>query len=135
MLNRVLEQTTRLVLHDYLVYAIGDAFGADPESMRHMTVISAQNDVLFALIYDPLEEALPSAGRLVMAEGKLQLEVDTSNPGLREHYHTDFEQRLARIHELSRQREIPVLPLSTAEPVPEQVRRLLGNRPGARRRP
>jgi uncharacterized protein (DUF58 family) len=59
----------------------------------------------------------------------------TSNPGLREHYHTDFEQRLARIHELSRQREIPVLPLSTAEPVPEQVRRLLSNRPEAQRRP
>ena len=100
-----------------------------------MDVISAHNDVLFALIYDPLEENLPNAGRLVMAEGELQLEVDTSNPGLREHYHTDFEQRLARIHELSRQREIPVLPLSTAEPVPEQVRRLLGNRLGARRRP
>jgi uncharacterized protein (DUF58 family) len=122
MLNRVLERVARLALHDYLVCAIGDAFGADPESVRHMTVISAHNDVLFALIYDPLEETLPNAGRLVMAEGKLQLEVNTSNLGLRQHYHTEFEQRLARIHELSRQREIPVLPLSTAEPVPEQVR-------------
>jgi hypothetical protein len=64
----------------------------------------------------------------------LQLEVNTSNPGLHQHYHTEFEQRLARIHELSRQREIPVLPLSTAEPVPEQVRRLLGARPEAWRR-
>jgi uncharacterized protein (DUF58 family) len=134
MLNRVLERVARLALHDYLVCAIGDAFGADPESVRYMTVISTHNDVLFALIYDPLEETLPNAGRLIMAEGKLQLEVNTSNPGLRQHYHTEFEQRLARIHELSRQREIPVLPLSTAEPVPEQVRRLLGDRPEAWRR-
>jgi uncharacterized protein (DUF58 family) len=134
MLNRVLERVARLALHDYLVCAIGDAFGADPESVRYMTVISAHNDVLFALIYDPLEETLPNAGRLIMAEGKLQLEVNTANPGLRQHYHTEFEQRLARIHELSRQREIPVLPLSTAEPVPEQVRRLLGDRPEAWRR-
>ena len=135
MLNRVLERAMRVALHDYLVCVIGDAFGADPESVRHMTLISAHNDVLFALIYDPLEETLPNAGRLVLAEGESQLEVDTSNLALREHYHTEFEQRLARIHELSRQREIPVLPLSTAEPVPEQVRRLLGNRPQARMRP
>ncbi len=134
-LNRVLEQTTRVALHNYLVCAIGDAFGADPESVRQMTVISAHNDVLFALIYDPLEEILPNAGRLVIAEGELQLEVNTSDRGLRERYHAEFEQRLARIYELSRQHEIPVLPLSTAEPVPEQVRRLLGNRSEARRRP
>ena len=135
MLNRVLEGAMRVALHDYLVCVIGDAFGADAESVRYMTLISAHNDVLFALIYDPLEETMPNAGRLVMAEGESQLEVDTSNLALCEYYHTEFEERLARIHELSRQREIPVLPLSTAEPVPEQVRRLLGNRPQARMRP
>jgi uncharacterized protein (DUF58 family) len=135
MLNRVLERATRVALHNYLVCAIGDAFGANPESVRHMTLISAHNDVLFALIYDPLEETMPNAGRLVMAEGESQLEVDTSNLALREHYHTEFEQWLARMHELSRQREIPMLPLSTAEPVPEQVRRLPGHRPAARMRP
>jgi uncharacterized protein (DUF58 family) len=98
--------------------------------VRHVTLISVHNDALVAFIYDPLEAALPDAGRLVMAEGELQLEVDTSDRSLRERYQTEFAQRLGRIQELSRQREIPVLPLSTAEPVEEQIRRLLGNRPG-----
>jgi uncharacterized protein (DUF58 family) len=126
--NHVLERTTRVALHDYLVCLIGDATGVDAESVRHITLVSAHNDALVVFIYDPLEGALPDAGRLIMAEGELQLEVDTSDRSLRERYQMEFEQRLARIQELSRQREIPVLPLSTAEPVPEQVRRLLGDR-------
>jgi uncharacterized protein (DUF58 family) len=133
MLNRVLERGTRVALHDHLVCLIGDGAGADAESVRHITLLSAHNDVLATFIYDPLEATLPDAGRLVMVEGELQLEVNTADRGLRERYQTEFEQRLARMQELSRQRQIPVLPLSTAEPVPEQVRRLLGDRPRARR--
>jgi uncharacterized protein (DUF58 family) len=132
MLNRVLERTTRVALHDYLVCLIGDATGADAESVRHITLISAHNDALAVFTYDPLEAGLPDAGPVVMAEGALQLEVDTSDRGLRERYKTEFELRLGRMRELSRQREIPVLALSTAEPVPEQVRRLLGDRPRRR---
>jgi uncharacterized protein (DUF58 family) len=133
MLNRVLERATRLAPHDFLICLIGDATGADAESVRHITLISAHNDVLAVFIYDPLEGALPDTGRLVMAEGELQLEVNTSDRGLRESYRSEFEQRLARIRELSRQREIPVLPLSTAEPVETQLRSLLGARGQGRR--
>ena len=133
MLNRVLERATRLAPHDFLICLIGDATGADAESVRHITLISAHNDALAIFIYDPLEGALPDAGRLVMAEGELQLEVNTSDRGLRERYRAEFGQRLARIRELSRQREIPVLPLSTAEPVEAQLRSLLGARGQGRR--
>jgi uncharacterized protein (DUF58 family) len=133
MLNRVLERATRLTLHDYLVCLIGDATGADAESVRHITLISAHNDALVVFIYDLLEGALPDAGQLVMVEGGLQLEVDTSDRGLRERYRAEFEQRLARMRELSRQREVPVLPLSTAEPVETQLRSLLGVRAQGRR--
>jgi uncharacterized protein (DUF58 family) len=133
ILNRVLERSARLAVHDYLVCLIGDATGVDAESVRHITLISAHNDVLSAFIYDPLEAALPDAGRLVMAEGDLQVEVNTSARDLRERYQGEFRQRLARIHELSRQRQIPVLPLSTAEPVETQLRALLGARQQGRR--
>jgi hypothetical protein len=68
MLNRVLERTTRVALHDYLVCLLGDATGADAESVRHITLIDAHNDALVAFIHDPLEAALPDAGRLVMVE-------------------------------------------------------------------
>jgi uncharacterized protein (DUF58 family) len=133
MLNRVLERAVRLAKHDYLVCLIGDGAGADQETVRLVTLLGSHNDVLVVFIYDPLEVQLPDAGRLVVAEGDLQLEVNTSDRGLRQRYNAAFEQRLARIRELSRQREIPVLPLSTATGVAEQVRDLLGHQPSARR--
>jgi uncharacterized protein (DUF58 family) len=133
MLNGVLERAVRLARHDYLVCLIGDAAGADQETVRHMTLLGAHNDVLIVFISDPLEAQLPDAGRLVVAEGELQLEVNTSDRGLRQRYGAEFAQRLGRIYDLSRQREIPVLPLSTARGVVEQVRELLGHRPPVRR--
>jgi uncharacterized protein (DUF58 family) len=127
MFNQALERAVRVAKHDHLVALITDAFGADPESERLVTLLSAHNDVITAFIYDPLETELPDAGRLVMAEGAVQLEVNTSDRGLRRDFHDTFEQRLRRIQTLSRKRSIPVLPIQTGAGVAEQVRTLLGN--------
>jgi uncharacterized protein (DUF58 family) len=132
-INQVLEQASRLVPHDALVCLISDAAGADAESVRHITRIAAHNDVLSIFVSDPLETDLPDAGHLTVAEGSLRLEVDTSSQSLRERFRSDAAERLARMHDLSLQRQIPVLPLSTAEDVVTQVRRQLGGRLRARR--
>jgi len=133
ILHGVLEQATRLAKHDYLVCLISDGAGADQDTVRLITLLSAHNDVLMLFIYDPLEAQLPDAGRLIVAEGALQLEVNTSDRGLRQRYDAEFAHWLGRIRELSQQREIPVLPLSTARGVVEQVREVLGHQPLARR--
>jgi uncharacterized protein (DUF58 family) len=127
MLNHALERALRMAKHDYLVGLITDAFGADLESERLVTLLSEHNDVISVFIFDPLETQLPDAGRLVMAEGPVQLEVNTSDSELRRRFHDTFEQRLARIQTLSRKRSIPILPIHTGEGVAEQVRTLLGN--------
>lgn len=134
MYNTALEHATRLAKHDFLILIISDGDGANSETIKHVTTLAAHNDVIFGFIFDPLEEQLPSAGRLVFAEQHNQLEVDTSNAGLRDRYHTDFQQRQARVHELARQRAIPVLPISTADDVVVQLRSLLGHMPSGRRR-
>ncbi len=127
MLNRAIERALQVAKHDYLVCFITDAFGADAESERLVTLLSEHNDVLTVFVYDPLEAQLPDSGRLVMAEGGLQLAVNTSDAGLRRRFRDEFEQRLAHLHDLSRKRSIPVLPIQTGEGVAEQVRRLLGH--------
>ncbi len=126
MLNRAIGRALQVAKHDYLVCFITDFFGDDAESVRLVTLLSAHNDVLTVFIYDPLEAQLPGSGRLVMAEGAAQLEVNTSDASLRRRFHDVFEQRLGRMQELSRQRSIPVLPIQTGEGVAEQVRKLLG---------
>ena len=127
MFNHALERALQVAKHDYLVGLITDAFGADLESERLVTLLSAHNDVITVFIFDPLETQLPDAGRLVMAEGAVQLEVNTSDHDLRRRFHDAFEQRLTRIQTLSRKRSIPVLPIQTGEGVAEQIRTLLGN--------
>jgi uncharacterized protein DUF4381/uncharacterized protein DUF58 len=78
MLDRVLDRAVRAAAHDWLVCLIGDLAGAGPATVELVTRPSAHNDVLMIFVHDPLEAALPDAGRLVMGEGDLQLEVDTS---------------------------------------------------------
>jgi len=128
MFNEVLRHCDRLAKHDCLVCIISDGFGHDEESRQILTRIGRHNDVLFGFVYDPLEVDLPAAGRLVFGDGRLQLEVDTSNRGLRERYRTAFAKQRADGRNFLLHRDTPVLPLSTSESVPEQIRRQLGTR-------
>ncbi len=129
MLNRALEQAARLAKHDSLVVLIGDAMGADDDSVRHVTRMSRHNDVIIGFVYDPLETGIPDAGTLVVGERDLQMELDTAKRGLREGFAKQFEERLAWVTRISREREAGFLPITTVEDVAEQARRLLGHRP------
>jgi uncharacterized protein (DUF58 family) len=128
MFNEVLRHCDRLAKHDCLVCIISDGFGNDEESRQILTRVARHNDVLFAFIHDPLEVALPAAGRLVFGDGSLQLEVDTNSRGLREGFRSTFAEQRADGRKFLLHRETPVLPLSTSEDVAEQVRRQLGTR-------
>jgi uncharacterized protein (DUF58 family) len=132
-LNEALKQVSILARHDCLVCLITDGEGLDAESKKHITRISEHNDVLTAFIYDPLEKDLPAAGRLRFADSEGQLEADTSNRKLRLGFQNEFEQRLELIKTASRRFSIPVLPLQTSTPVPEQLREAFGVHMGARR--
>lgn len=128
MTNRVFERALRLAKHDFMVCTIGDGSGINDETVRLATRVTAHNDMLAILIYDPLEADLPDAGRKVMAENERQIEINTSDRQFRQRFKQDFEDRLAWIENISRLRTIPLLPVHTAAGVAEQVRQLLGQR-------
>lgn len=132
-LNKVLKQTGILARHDCLVCLITDGDGIDAETRKHITRLAEHNDVLTAFIFDPLEKEIPAAGRLMFADANGQLEADTSARKLRTAFESEFDQRLERIKRTSRQFSIPVLPLTTTLPVPDQIRDALGHHPGTRR--
>lgn len=128
LLNEALRRAARLMRHDGLICLISDASGADDETVELVTELTAHNDALTIFIFDPLEEALPDLGRVDVAEGRRQMEVDTSASGLRAQFATEFAERRAQIERFSRRRAIPVLPISTDRDVAEQFRELLGRR-------
>lgn len=128
MFNEALRRCERLAKHDCLVCIISDGFGNDDESRRLLTRIAQHNDVLFGFVHDPLETDLPDAGPLVFGDGMQQLEVDTGSRKLRDRFRETFAEQRAAGRKFLLQRETPVVPLSTAEGVAEQLRRQLGAR-------
>lgn len=125
MITEAIRQASRLAKHDYLVCLIAGAGGADERTARAATRIAAHNDVICAHIHDPLEEHLPHASGLVMAEEGRQLEVDGRDASLRRGYESQFADRLEWFRTVTRQREAPLLPISTEYDVASQVRDLL----------
>jgi uncharacterized protein (DUF58 family) len=128
LLNEVLRKASKLMPHDGLVTLITDAAGADAETVKLVTEITAHNDVLTVFVFDPLEAELPDVGRTVIGEAARQMDIDMSGRDLRTRFAADFNARRDAIERFSRRRAIPVLPLSTARDTAEQLRELLGRR-------
>jgi len=128
MLNEALRRCERLAKHDCLVCIISDLHGHDEETRRLLTRIAQHNDVLIGFVHDPLEAELPDLGPLVFGDGLRQLEVNTGNTRMRARYREEFAAERAAGRRFLLQRETPVIPLSTAESVPDQLRRHLGLR-------
>jgi len=126
MLNAALKRVAALARHDCLVCLIGDGSGIDDETRKYVTRLTEHNDVLSVFIYDPLEQSMPEAGRLVFSDGLSQLEFNTGERAMREAFNDDFQQRVNRMRATSRRHAIPLLPVHTAAPVLEQVRDELG---------
>lgn len=126
MLNEALRRVLRLAKHDCLVCLITDGSGANGETRQLLTRAAQHNDVLVGFVHDPLEIELPDAGPLIFSDGLRQLECDTGSRALREGYRDAFADIRATQRKYLLNRETPVIPLSTAAGVAEQLRHYLG---------
>jgi uncharacterized protein (DUF58 family) len=135
MLNRALEAAERLCSHDFVVAIVSDFDGLDDATERLVTRLAHHNDVIAVPVWDPLTTEVPAGGRVVVTEGELQVELELGTEQVRSRMLEMADRRLSRVLRWPQERGVPVLPLTTAEDVPDQVRRLLGvaPRPGRAR--
>lgn len=133
MFNRALTKISEVARHDCLVTIISDGYGIDDESTKLTTTLSQHNDLIAVFIYDPMEQSLPDAGRLVFSGPPGQLEVNTSADKLRQEYTSAFDERLAWFESASRKFSIPMLRANTIEPVLDQIKQQLGYHASTRR--
>ncbi|MBV8884719.1 MAG: DUF58 domain-containing protein [Chroococcidiopsidaceae cyanobacterium CP_BM_RX_35] len=125
MLNRALNYAVQSTSHDYLICLISDLQGVNDETKQLMTNLAHHNDVIVALIYDPLEAELPQAGRLTVSDGEKQLVFDSNNASLRQRFDDRFNQRLAQGQDILLKQEIPLLQIHTTGNVAAQIRQSL----------
>ena len=125
--NDALHRAARLALHDYLVVLVTDYHGDDEETHKLATRLAAHNDVLAALVYDPLGFQLHGAPGMEATDSEARMEIPAGG-GFEQRFREAFQARLDQLRANLRSLRIPILPISTHEPVPRQVSDALGQR-------
>jgi uncharacterized protein (DUF58 family) len=129
MLNSALEQAQRRALHDAAVIIISDFDGADETTRKMVGALSRHNDVVALLVHDPLQSDLPPSASMTVTDGELQIRLDIGRDSVRRNILQATKERLHGVFAWTHEIGIPVLPLSAAEDVVAQLRRLLGALP------
>lgn len=129
LLNRALRQAAGIVTHDWLLVVVSDFDGADDETLRILSGIARRNDVVMALVHDPLAHELPDAGRLVVGDGRMQVEIDFADARVRRNLEAVGGDRLKRLLRWQEKLNAAILPVSAGEPTGPQLLRLFGVAP------
>lgn len=127
MLNEALRRAVHLAKHDYLVVLVTDYDGDDDTTKRLTTTLAAKNDVLAALVYDPLGIALRNRHPLYASDGERRIQIP-ANASTASAFEQAFRDRLYQLRGRLRSTRIPILPICTHEAVIDQVLSALGNR-------
>jgi uncharacterized protein (DUF58 family) len=129
MLNNALERAERRALHDATVIIVSDFDGADATTRKMVGAMTRHNDVVALLVHDPLQSDLPAAARMTVTDGELQIQLEVGRDSVRRSIEQATQDRLKGVFAWTRELGVPVLPLSAAEEVAPQLRRLLGAMP------
>ncbi|MDT1064287.1 DUF58 domain-containing protein [Paracoccus sp. CPCC 101403] len=127
MLNLALEQAARIVKHDWLVVILSDFDGADDETFHALSRLSRNNDLVLGLVFDPMAHELPAEGRLVVGNGRLQVELDLSARKVQQNLAETGGKRLRRLLAWQERLDAAILPITAAEETLPQVLRLFGS--------
>jgi uncharacterized protein (DUF58 family) len=122
----VMDIAERLASHDCLLVIISDFDGWDERALASVKRLSQHNDLIAALIYDPLEGDISGAGDLVVSDGRFQLQLEPEKDTLGQRFEAQFKSGIAQLQAELRRHGMPVLAINTLKPVIEQLREQLG---------
>lgn len=128
--NPALRCAVNLARHDHLVLLVTDYAGDDETTRALATRLAAHNDVLAVLLYDPAGIRLPVSGLMEVTDGRRRSAIPEDGSFARA-FEAEFRKRCEQLRERLRALRIPILPICTHDPIPEQVLAALGGRPGA----
>jgi uncharacterized protein (DUF58 family) len=125
-LNAALGAAANIATHDHLVVVVSDFDGHDARTHDLLLRLAGANEVVAVLIYDPFLLKLPQSGDIVVSDGELQVELGLAHGRMRQNLADFADARAKEILGWQREIGVTVMPVSAAEEVAPQVRRLLG---------
>jgi uncharacterized protein (DUF58 family) len=123
-LNLALRRIFQRARRDFTIVIVSDFDGRDTATEKLLLDLSAQNDVVIVLVYDPLEMRLPEKGDLVASDGHLQVELQFQRESLRSSLSNASSARIEAIAGWQQQIGVPVLQINSGEETAPQVREL-----------
>jgi uncharacterized protein (DUF58 family) len=132
-LNAALAEVAQIVTHDWLLLVVSDFDGTDDATLRILTGIARGNDIILAVVHDPSAHEIPEKGRIVVGDGRLQVELDLADSRVRRNLASAGGERIARLLAWQERLDAAILPVSAGEATVPQLLRLFGAPP--RRRP
>ncbi len=130
-LSEALKKLSRYLTHDSLVIIISDFDGWDDQSLAAIKAIRQSNDVIAALITDPLERSLANADQLVVSDGAFQIQVESGKKEADVRFRAKFDAHVGSLAESLKRHQIPLISLTTESDIANQLLRQLGGTPAA----
>jgi uncharacterized protein (DUF58 family) len=124
-LDIVLETVSNIAQHDHLAVIITDFDGHTTRTRDLLLRLSAHNDVVCILVYDPFLLELPTSGDIVVSGGGQQAELALRSASIRASVDAFARNRGRELRAWQSELGLPMLPISTAEETAPQLRRLL----------
>ena len=131
-LDAALGEAAEILTHDWLLLVVSDFDGASDATLATLTRIARGNDIVLALVHDPMAHETPEKGRIVVGDGELQVELDFADAKVRENLASVGGDRLGRLLDWQRQLDAAILPVSAGEATAPQLLRLFGAPPRRR---
>lgn len=117
-----LKRLGQIAHHGAVVAVFSDFLGWGHEAETALTALAARNDVALVLVHDPLEAALPPAGRYVFHGEGAAMVVDTGEPELRAAHAKAFADRADRVAAACRRVGARFSTLATDRPPAQALR-------------
>ncbi|MCM8529537.1 MAG: DUF58 domain-containing protein [Lentisphaeraceae bacterium] len=128
MLNKALDQVSRVRRHNSLIVIVSDFSGVTMDTHELVKSMSRNNDVVLVLVYDLLAKEFPNNKFPIrVSDGDKHLELDLSNQKLKNTVPDLLKGRLKGLTEALAKFGVPVLPVHTGRDIDLQLREILGH--------
>ena len=117
-----LGQIRRITKPGSTLYVISDFATLDETALQYLNQLSRHNNVVCCMVYDALEESLPTPGVYSITDGSSKGSINTHSSKARSRYKQQFEERVATIESDLERLKIRLIKLRTNQLVVEQVR-------------
>ena len=121
-LAHALGQIRRITKPGSTLYVISDFATLDETALQYLNQLSRHNNVVCCMVYDALEESLPTPGVYSITDGSSKGSINTHSSKARSRYKQQFEERVATIESDLERLKIRLIKLRTNQLVVEQIR-------------